>query len=308
MVTRKSVGNKTIDLTIVGSGYWGSATANVARSKGISCCIIDDGDKQSGSRNASAVCDPGAYSSDIFSKYWPQNLDRSKLGESIDWLKTVGGYEVLEYFWNMYQDRPIRPRSKVIYLPEPETLTDQVNDIRRVGRVSNIEEHQNYVETFYTNIDNGEEFVVKSKSVLLATGYRTDSVLTEVCRMSPIGVGKLLGRGITCKGKPTTELPVSVMIKPYVKHTVRVWTKGRLKVGDTAEKVESPNKLKNLRTVMDTVVASPKSVKIQTGYRPVLDRFLVDKVSSRIVVATGGHRLGLGLSKLVADKVLEIIL
>ena len=97
------------------------------------------------------------------------------------------------------------------------------------------------------------------------------------------------------------------MIAPYVKHTVRVWPNGLWKIGDTAEKKPNEKKLENLRTVGKMVLEDYQEIAVTAGFRPVLDRFTVEKVSSRIIIATGGHRLGLGLAKLVSVKVGEMV-
>jgi|TARA_R110000824_G_scaffold120382_1_gene275601 hypothetical protein len=270
-----------------------------ARCAGKSCLVIDDGDPKSGSRNASAICDPNAYNSDIFSKYWPPSWNRSHLKDSIHWLLEIGGEWVTERFWNQYQQRDMRDGHTVIYLPSPSCLTDSIGE-RLSTRVTGFGESKGGV-TLETEAGR-----FTCQHLVVCAGYRTDDVL-GLGGLEPVGVTGLYGRGINAKGNPLIPHPVSVMIAPYVKHTVRVWPNGLWKVGDTAERKPNDKKLDNLRTVGKMVLGDYQEVAITEGFRPVLDRFTVDKVSGRVIIATGGHRLGLGLARLVAVKVGEMI-
>jgi hypothetical protein len=125
------------------------------------------------------------------------------------------------------------------------------------------------------------------------------------CGIKPIGVTKLAGRGIIAKGIPKEVLPVSVMIRPYCKHTVRNWF-NYFKIGDTAEKQLVDKHLENLRTIGRDVLDNYQEINIQLGYRPVLDKFTVESIAG-LIVATGGHRVGLGVAGLVAKKTLEAL-
>lgn len=270
-----------------------------ARCAGKSCLVIDDGDPKSGSRNASAICDPNAYNSSIFSKYWPPSWNKSHLNDSIGWVLDVGGRWVTERFLNHYQKRDMREGHTVIYLPSPESLTDSIGD-KLSSRVKAFGEGKAGVTV---QTDAGR---LSCRHLVVCAGYRTDEVL-ESGGLEPVGVTGLYGRGINAKGRPVMKHPVSVMIAPYVKHTVRVWPNGLWKVGDTAERKPNDKKLENLRTVGRMVLEGYEEVAITEGFRPVLDRFTVEKVSDRVIIATGGHRLGLGLARLVAVKVGEMI-
>lgn len=294
-----------VDLVIVGSGYWGAAVYLFAKQRGLSVKVVDDGDLKSGSRNASGIADIRAYRSSVFRKYWPSDWADSELVESFDWLCKIGGRITQETFWNQYQNRSPRKGTECVYVATPATLTSQIQEGDIVS--SRVEQIRPGKQTSLVQLQNGK--TLETRHVVIAAGYQTDSLLIA-SGLRVIGVTGLYGRGIIARSKslrPELPLPISVMIRPYCKHTVRSWPGGRYKIGDTAEEKPNDNKLEALRTVGRLVLGNFQEQTIQEGYRPVADKFLVAEVCPRVIVATGGHRLGLGLAGLVGKKVLEII-
>lgn len=291
------------DLCVIGGGYWGTAIAYRAQELGLDFVVIDSGDPKSGSRNASAICDPGAYTSSIFDKYWPKSWERDKLKDSIDWLETVGGYWVQEYFQNDFAGTEPRERTKVLYLSTPhhfiqscpKKIKGQVCGRKKEGKGQRIE--------FWAHRQKME---ILTKSVVVAAGYRSDEVLNAL-GVPGVGVEALYGRGLNCKGSTHLPTPLSLMIKPYVKHTIRTWANGLWKVGDTCEVKPSESKFENLKEVGRRCLSNFEIVEVTEGYRPSLTNFTVRELTPGVVLATGGHRLGLGLSRLVAEEVEKIL-
>lgn len=298
--------NTKCELLVIGGGYWGTGVTLEAKERGIDVLTLDDRDKESGSRNASAVCDPKAYDSDIFKKYFPSNWTQKDLEKSFEWICSKGAYETQEYFWNDYQkSSPRLMERKIYYLPSPEFLTDQIDPLN--GKVLSISKLA-FTNDFWTitySTPTKEIKTIVCKNLVIAAGYRTDEVISLITPDWMLGVGKLYGRGLNVKGTPTMDLPVSVMIKPYVKHTVRIWKNGIYKVGDTCEKVPNENKLANLKDVGARVLSNMEILEVTAGWRPTLPKFTVKKLANNLVAATGGHRLGLGVTGIVANKVLE---
>lgn len=287
------------DAVIIGAGYWGASICEVLKESGRSVIVVDDEDSKSGTRNASAICDPLAYKSSVFSRYWPEGWDKSLLEESLSWLVEKGGVITEEYFWNLYQEREIRLRGKVIYLPHPDTISQLANP-RITAHVRDIILGPDRVEL--SLLDSRS---IVCRSLVIAAGYRSGELAYKLG--VDLGISSLYGRGIIARGEPKQSIPVSVMIKPYTKHTVRTWTRGRYKIGDTAEENPSDKKLENLRKVGKEVLGNYREESISEGYRPVTSQFLVEKIAPRVIVATGGNRVALGVSKIVADKVLGML-
>lgn len=288
------------DLIIIGGGYWGTGIALEAEKKGWRVIVIDDKDSLSGSRNASAVCDPQAYRSKIFAKYLPSSWTPNDLTESFNWLLQHGGYRQKEWFLNSFNGTPPRVGTEAIYLKDNSTLLSLVKPL--IGKVTggSFEGGQ-----WILNLENSPRVI--SKWLVVAAGVHTDKVLTSL-GLPTIGVSPLFGRGLLVSGNAGEDipLPISVMIRPYCKHTIRRWG-NYYRVGDTAEKQEGEKAKEALETVGKRVLEDYRELKLIQGYRPVTDKFLVEKVGPEIVVATGGHRLGLGLTGLVAKKTLEAL-
>jgi glycine/D-amino acid oxidase-like deaminating enzyme len=288
------------DLAVVGGGYWGVATALRARESGKDVILFDDSDPLAGSRNASAICDPASYKSKVFRRFWPTGWTKDDLKESLNWLLGNGGELTEEVFLNQFEGRGIRPiRPKAIYLKSNEDFlrrfpatTAEVLGLERRGILWEL---RTRTGTFL------------ARKICLALGYRTDAFLAKA-GMPLLGVGRLYGRGIIVRGTPAYPVPICVMTRPYVKHTIRQWEDG-YRVGDTAERGEvkegvDPNLLAVTESVMGDQYEVLRSVN---GFRPTADKFLVDKIAPGLAVATGGHRLGLGLAGLAAKKVLEAL-
>ena len=288
-----------VDLIVVGGGYWGAAICWEARRLGWSVVVIDDADPMAGSRAASGICDPSAYKSATFRRYWPCTWEDSELEESLNWLLQVpGAYQVTEWFWNQFQHRSPREGSQCIYLSHPSDLLAKAFPRRKMKVVAGTAENVVAIGS------------LEAKRLVVAAGYRTDEVL-EKLGLPTLGVGRLYGRGLIGEGMPVGPTPVSVMIRPYCKHTLREWKssdgKLRWKVGDTAERNPNGEPPSTLIQVANGAMRGWKTLEMSSGYRPTLDKFTVEKIRSNVVVATGGHRLALGLSGLVAKKVLEML-
>ena len=286
------------DVIVIGAGYWGTASTIELRKTGKKVLQIDSNDSMSGSRAASGICDPRAYDSNTFKRYWPSDWSKSDLTESLSWLLNHKGFKVTEYFWNQFQYREVRESIECIYVPTPESFTSLTSPLKGIVVSGTVE------KKITVHLADSREYT--SNYLVVAAGYKSDEVLKSFS-LHELGVTQLYGRGLNVKGTPKVSTPVSVMIGPYVKHTVRSWSNGLYKVGDTAEKNIKDSNLENLRKVGQAVLKNYEEVKMTEGYRPVLDQFTVTKVSPRVVVATGGQRLSLGLCGLVGRKVVECL-
>lgn len=297
------------DVAIIGGGYWGRAIAQEVQRAGKTCVIVDDGDRLSGSRAASGICDPAVYKSSVFRRYMPQDWSESDLQESLHWLCSNHGRQVKEYFWNKFAGTDPREGASCIYFPPVHKLSrlwpaETVKGIAgycettKLGRISLavFNKHGNYQEQ------------IRSCFVVIAAGYRSGYLAEKLVDGCKTNVDRLYGRGIIRFARRTeTVSPISVMIRPYCKHTIREWGKGVWKIGDTAEEKHSDNKFNALLDVANIGVPNYRDQIISEGYRPVMDKFTVAKLTNRVILASGGHRVALGLSGLVAKKVLEML-
>lgn len=295
------------DTIVVGGGYWGSGIALELMRAGKKVLILDSNDPMSGTKAASGICDPKAYSSKIFSRLLPKRWEKNMglIKDSLDWLVRIGGKPVIERFWNRFANTQPREGAACIYVDSPATLTDHVKHLVRRESL-----HKAWAEGGGWMVAVTEHpGIYSAKNLIIAAGYNS-GIVAHNCGFPNLHVGRLYGRGIVARGTPVTELPCSVMIRPYCKHTVRTW-QGRddlFKVGDTAELCAKENSLAALLKVGQHCLGDDMKVSyISEGYRPVTDQFMVEKIGPNCVIATGGHRVALGLTGLVAKETLEML-
>jgi glycine/D-amino acid oxidase-like deaminating enzyme len=296
------------ELIVIGGGYWGAGIAFEGRQRGWTVLVIDDGDGRSGSRAASAICDPHAYRTRIGKKHLPPDWTDQDLTGSFDWLIQRGGYRCREYLWNIRRNTPPHFRGEVILLADPHVLTRLAGPFVR-GQVVHAERDGGRWEVVVDPVESaGQRLYLTAKRVAIAAGYRTDDCL-DAFGLQPLGVGRLYGRGLNVVGATHAGVPhpISVQLRPYLKHTVRPWRDGTWRIGDSAEENPDDRYVANLHTVGNKVFQHYTVQEVVEGFRPVLDRFLVTDLSPGLVVATGGHRLGLGITGLVAKKATEML-
>lgn len=301
--------SKNLDLIIIGGGYWGASIAVHAKEQGWDALVLDSGDRLSGSRNASGICDPKAYGKPLFKKYWPSDWTKEDLLYSLNWLIQIGAKPTREYFWNHFEGTKPRIGVEAIY------LDDNVHLMRLAQPRLNLGATSIYVSNKEIIVGtNDAKFVrLRCRRLAIAAGYQSDQVLVQA-GFAKLKLTQLFGRGLVVTGKPRLELPMSVMLRPYLKHTIRSWG-NNYRIGDTAESTREPSTgrwekelgLGNLRTIGNLTLKDYREIKIVEGYRPTAERFIVEKLTNNVVVATGGHRVGLGLSGLVGRKVVEML-
>lgn len=290
-----------LDLIVIGGGFWGVACALECSRLGWSVVLLDDADPSSGSRNASSIAHIESYSSPLFESLWPSYWNRSELKDSFSWLvKNAGAKLTDEPFVNLTRpDLAPRARTRPLYLDRNEDLTGlfpatpaKVTSIIpcRVG----------------WSVGTEAGAVYEAPRLLVAAGYRTDDVLA-LAQQAPLGVRPMFGRGLIVKGTSKIPVPSMVMTRPYTKFAVRPWgDTGNLRIGDTAEKKRNDARGKELLRLAEDVMLFHEPVGWMTGWRPVLPKFTVEKLGAGLVVATGGHRMAMGLTGLVVPRVINL--
>ena len=285
------------DLIVVGGGYWGSAIAHEAGQRGLDAAVLDDFNPASGSRNASGILHPKTYSSPLFKKYMPADWTKADLLASFEWLKRhCGAVETVEHFTNWTRpDLGVRTLPVGYYLPSNEALTGLVSPFNEVVESIRREDGLWTVNGMY-----------RAPRLVVAAGIGTDAVLA-LAGVAPIGVTALFGRGLGVRGTTSHPSPLVVQTRPYRKFETRPWG-DLLRVGDTAEvKPDEAKYRAELRAVADWLAPGSETVEWYEGYRPVCEQFTVRLVAEGLVAASGGHRMGLGLSGLVAVKTLSLL-
>lgn len=303
---------------MIGAGFWGKAVSALARSCGIKVLTLDSGYKKSGSRNAAGLVHTSWFSGAFFKKLVPEWWTKKDLNFSLDWLQGEGlikcGEDVEPFYGKNKGLKSFRPDCWML-----KDLDAFLNcDAKRteVLRLVRGRERGWIVET--------EASTHSTKRVVLATGIGTDDLL-ERSGLPKVGVSGLKGRGVILVTTASAgamylqhtstklERPYRMLKTPYLHYTFRPWGEGKVRLGDTVEgEGDKPSERREglLSVAQDRDrLKSPEIVEWRVGFRPVSTqgRVYVELIAPGLVVATGGHRVGLGLSGGVALRVLKLL-
>lgn len=294
------------DLAIIGAGYWGTAIAIEARKKGLEVIVVDSGQETSGSRNSSGILHPSAYEQSWCKKLLPEDWTPSDLEDSFCWLEENVGFTTAdEFFLNFYGgNSQLKVRDKAYMIADNESFLSK--DFAVTGKVERV---FNVGDAWTVDVQLPKYHqLLTTKKIVIAAGIWTDQILAA-SDLKQIGVTSLEGRGALFKktqhslNKP---MPLTVLWKPYMKYTFRTWG-DMIRLGDTVERPNAKERYPDLLTLASHVMGEYDFQGWMRGYRPVTEKFLVKEIEPGMIVATGGYRAGLGLSGLVAKKVMELI-
>lgn len=280
---------------IVGGGFWGSAISLRLRELGIASTVYDDGAADGASRAAAGICKLSWYRQATVRGMAEGTFDFDQFRDGFDWLRDrLPIRSVPETFVNLMRGKTSVHSDN--YLVDPSSLLVPADVTDPVLRVE---------------IDGSHATVVTSAgdrrhdAVIVAAGYRTDDLLDESDLGRPTGVRPLYGRAILFDAETPADQPecVTVMSRPYSHFTFRRF-RGGWRGGDTVERrTVDPARVAALVALAYDHVAPPSNVVTIGGTRPVCDRMYVGRVAGPVYAATGGHRVGLGLSGAVALRV-----
>lgn len=269
------------DLIVVGGGFWGVAQALFAEEHGLRVLLIDtprDG-------RASIVA-AGMFSTRWFKGSWRTRArqaleDARRLGVS---LKETG---VVQQPYNS-DDMKIQTEDFYTFMPQQFLSLRPADRHERVVRVSAMG-----VET-----DGGDRFW--ANNVVVCAGIYTDELL-DASGFDPVGVKSLWGSAVLAQSAGF-KTPLQVYTNPYAHYTMREWTPGFIRIGETLEKRPGQREAyinKMLTRLVDhlPVGALEKRSTTVSGARPTLEGGMsLLQVPGGPYVATGGGRSGAVMS------------
>ncbi len=276
----------------------------MAKELGLEVAVIDDGKKKSGSRNAAGLLSTSWFSGKFFSKIQPNWWDSKCFDYGVEILTEFAklrkvGEDVLPFYGENIGKK--RFNSKVWILDDLIGFLDSYSN-KIDGKVVRLEK----IPTGWKLLSTGGE-IARSKKVLIAAGVWSNQLL-EASGICPIVVDPLPGRAVFIRDKKPITRPLRVLRSPYQHITFRPWINGLMRVGDTVEATElSQSKLDVLTGESDRMFPFAKLEKVIYGFRPVTPKVYVEKAAEGLVVATGGHRIGFGMSPAVAKRVLALL-
>lgn len=288
-----------VDAIVVGGGFWGTALAYRFGELGLASVTLDAGHRQSGSRNAAGIVALDWYLSRASGplKTMPERWTRQRLIESIEWLERFGLVKTGESFGGTH--RPDFRHRKDVWLLPHGALQDAnserfgVQAIRKFGKEWNVGPY-------------------RARYVAIAAGVWTDQILANSAIPYRSLVKPLRGRALVTRPHNAERLPaipVTYQFRPYVQITARPWDDGLCRIGDTVDRTNlAETSMGYCHALAYSVLGSNDPVEILDGLRPVSPRgIVVESPVAGIVIATGGHRVGLGIARIVAREAIELL-
>jgi glycine/D-amino acid oxidase-like deaminating enzyme len=287
-----------LDLVVVGGGFWGTAAALQARRRGLEAVVLDCRAPQGASKAAAGLVHKDGFGRDTFLRRAPAWWDADELGWSLEWLKEVAGLRRTgEWFFN-------GDAAGAKYRPDC-WLAPPVNVLLEMARpLFDRAERLEPAAGGWAVATPGTTY--KARLVVVAAGALTDRLL-EASGLRKAGVEGLPGRGYLFPGTLPDGVPQTTQVRPYTSFTVRPWGERTLRLGDTVERGDGPRPgdLNALRSILARWGGGGRMEVC--GVRPVCPRFVVEPWAPGLVVAVGGHRVGLGLAGAVGRRCLQLL-
>lgn len=289
----------THDVVIVGGGFWGTATAMRLADRGLDVVVIDDGRPDGASRAAAGIVQWAWYRrGTLTAARYPTWWTGAHLAQGRVLLERIGIRQTGEYFINACTPGRRTFRPDMWLISSPQALLSQVTPVRdtvmRIVPGRRVTVH-------------GRDRTYSGHWCVVAAGAATDELLVT-SGLPPTGVRPLPGRAYLYETPDRLEVPVTYLPAPYRHLTARPF--GELvRVGDTVERTPASRAKweEMVHRTVDVVIPGARLKGYMEGVRPVLDRFVAEQVADGVIVATGGHRVGLGLAGGVAARIEDCI-
>lgn len=299
-----------LDTVVIGGGFWGTACASKLSTQGREVLLIDSKHENAASRAAAGIVCLHWYKQETILKMLPAWWSTKLAQVGFEWLEAAGLRHTGENFLNQSGKAN---RGKY----EPKLRKDCYLIPSCSAVLSLYPRQQAEVETL-CKVTNGWQLKIKNsdpitaRNVVIAAGVFTDELLRR-SGMPLVGVKPLIGRAMVAQVSKDFTTPLTVMTRPYTQYTLRPWgdtqRSNQVRLGDTVEKSDALFQKNNetLIALFQQFTAKPKVVNILKGFRPVRDKIIADLVDDGLIVATGGHRVGLCLAGGVAHHVAGLL-
>jgi glycine/D-amino acid oxidase-like deaminating enzyme len=290
------------DLVVIGGGFWGQATARMAQENGLDVVLLDNGNRESGSRNAAGLIKLEWYKNpaNVVGRMMRQGgWSVTDVAEGFDWLSQRLALKPTGEQFSTWERRTPQFRKGLWLAVDPVEMLTWVAPVEctvlkiepGTGGMLVVTDHEDYT----------------AKHVVVAAGYWTDTLL-ELSGLPKVGVKGSRGRAWVGLSATPLEVPLTRLVRPYVSYTLRPWLGGTVRLGDTNEHtLEDRDRSDRDCKALMVEWGVQQQYEPSSGIRPVLDRFLVGTVRDHVIVATGGHRVGLALAPVAAKKAMQLM-
>lgn len=295
-------------VAIIGSGFWGVAVALTLQERGEEVVVLDSREPLAASSKAAGV---------INWEWFSKLLDASDA-----WRAGSSVYHLLPAWWNL--ESSLKSCIEYVerhtdYCEFPEQITSYSGKRHR-GRachlvspwivLESIEANAAQAERLERRKTGGWSVVCRSGSthdfdaVVVTAGAWSDTLLSR-SGIRPAGVSPLPGRALVL------DLEVAGVrthfVNRFSQYTLRPWRDGTSRLGDSVERAVRSKARDTLYRMRDLLAPGGQVVNELYGWRPVTGKFHVERHAPGLIVATGGHRVGLAVSGAVADRVYTLL-
>lgn len=293
------------DLIVIGGGFWGVAAVVQAREAGVDTLLLDDAHPQGASRNAAGIMSLDWYKFQRKTRIYTPTITNlmgslfaySDAAYGVEWFQERGlaGFTGEDY--RSAGGQPQFRRDCYLLNNLDAFLSQGQAQSARVQRVAPI--HRGWMvftpDTKY-----------KTRHLILATGSFTDALLLA-SGLPALGVEALRGRALVYRTNRRFAVPMTYKASVGQQYTFRQWGEGYVRLGDTTERGDNSGALDKLRAYAQTELPQGQEAQVLDGLRPVAKQMIVQVVAPGLVVATGGHRVGLALAPAAARKALALL-
>lgn len=293
------------DLIVIGGGFWGTAAAVQAREAGLDTLLLDDNNPQGASRNAAGIMSLNWYKFQRKTRIYTPTITNLMAGLfsyadaawGVQWYVERGlAHFTGEHYLSAKGQPQFRKDCFLLNSPAEALALGQAERGRAVKLVKG--------RGYRVVLTEARELL--ARRVILTAGAFTDALL-EQSNLPTVGVSALRGRALVYQTDRVFPTPLTYKASVGQQYTLRQWGTRQVRLGDTTERGETSNALDKMRAFAATELQPLNEIQVLDGLRPITDKMIVQAIKPGLVVATGGHRVGLALAPSAARKALELL-
>lgn len=293
------------DVCVIGGGFWGTSSAWHLCESGFDVTLVEDDRNGMASKAAAGIICKDWYKQDTVGKMLPDWWTPNDLEYGIEWLQDNAGLQKTgELFYNKLGSKE-KFREDCHLAPSCKAVLNLKNTLKMRTVKSEVLRLEKDGRDWLVRLP---KTTLRFTNVVIAAGAFSDALLCA-SGLQPVGVRPLVGRAVLVATGVALNVPITVLTRPYTHFTLRPWPGKLLRLGDTVERTGKtpPGDKKSLKKILDKFAGEYEVSEKLYGLRPVCNKVVTDKIKPGLVVAVGGHRVGLGLAGGVGRRVVKLV-
>lgn len=281
----------SFDLIVIGRGYWGVAAAHLARQAGARVLVVDSGEAEAASPNASGHVSFGWYSG-----AWRGRADRgAALADRAGVVLYHAGARI------HYPAGRLKPKARA------DWYTFQPDEFLRLAPIDTTAAARRVAPGRVELAVGGTDQVVEASRIIIAAGAWTDPLL-RASGLPPLHISGLPGTGVIFERHAALREVWLHAVTPYYQVALRDWGEGRVRLGETIEKRPGNREhyVSSMLRRAGYLVEGLHEVGRLSGVRPVRNMGpTVKTLAPGIVAMGGGGRIGAMLAFWAAEVAMK---